>query len=55
MERVENLRYLKDLVESGQYRPLIDRSYPLEQIVDAHAYVETGRKRGSVVIAMARA
>ncbi|MBO9540552.1 NAD(P)-dependent alcohol dehydrogenase [bacterium] len=54
-ERVENLRYLKELVESGQYRPLIDRSYPLDQIVDAHAYAETGRKRGSVVITMARA
>ncbi|HEY9857073.1 MAG TPA: NAD(P)-dependent alcohol dehydrogenase [Stenomitos sp.] len=54
-ERVENLRYLKDLVESGQYRPLIDRSYPLDQIVDAHAYIEAGRKRGSVVITMARA
>ncbi|HEY9897967.1 MAG TPA: NAD(P)-dependent alcohol dehydrogenase [Pantanalinema sp.] len=54
-ERVENLRYLKDLVESGQYRPLIDRSYPLDRIVDAHAYVEAGRKRGSVVVTMARA
>ncbi len=54
-ERAENLRYLKDLVESGRYRPLIDRSYPLEDIVEAHAYVETGRKRGSVVITMTRA
>lgn len=54
-ESVENLSYLKELVESGQYRPLIDRSYPLDQIVNAHAYVEVGRKRGSVVITMARA
>lgn len=52
-ERVENLRYLKDLVEAGRYRPLIDRSYPLEQIAAAHAHVDTGRKRGSVVITLA--
>jgi NADPH:quinone reductase-like Zn-dependent oxidoreductase len=36
-ESVEHLRYLRELVESGRYRPLIDRSYPLERIVDAHA------------------
>jgi NADPH:quinone reductase-like Zn-dependent oxidoreductase len=52
-ERVEDLRYLKELVEAGHYRPLIDRRYPLEQIVDAHAHVDTGRKRGSVIIVMA--
>ncbi|MBZ4418127.1 NAD(P)-dependent alcohol dehydrogenase [Myxococcus sp. RHSTA-1-4] len=52
-ESVEHLRYLKELVEAGQYRPLIDRTYPLERIVDAHAYVDAGRKRGSVVITMA--
>lgn len=51
-ETVERLRTLKELVAAGRYRPLIDRSYPLEQIVDAHAYVDTGRKRGSVVITM---
>lgn len=54
-ERVENLQYLRDLVQLGRFRPLIDRSYPLERIVDAHAYVDTGRKRGSVVITMPRA
>jgi NADPH:quinone reductase-like Zn-dependent oxidoreductase len=52
-ERVEHLHFLKELVEAGRYRPLIDRTYPLDQIVDAHAYVETGRKRGSVVLTMA--
>lgn len=51
-ESVEDLRYLKELAEAGHYRPLIDRRYPLEQIVDAHAHVDTGRKRGSVVIIM---
>ncbi|MBI4511846.1 MAG: NAD(P)-dependent alcohol dehydrogenase [Deltaproteobacteria bacterium] len=54
-ERVDDLRTLKELIEAGQYRPLIDRSYPLDQIALAHAYAETGRKRGSVVITMDRA
>ena len=40
----------KDLLESGQFRPVIDRSYPLAEIVDAYRYVETGQKIGNVVI-----
>lgn len=51
-ERVEDLRWLAELAAAGRYRPLIDRSFPLERIAEAHAYVETGRKRGSVVITM---
>ncbi len=39
-----------DLAEAGTYRPVIDRTYPIEQIVEAHRYVDTGRKRGNVVI-----
>jgi NADPH:quinone reductase-like Zn-dependent oxidoreductase len=42
--------YLKKLVETGQYKPVIDRRYPLDQIVDAYRYVETGQKIGNVVI-----
>ncbi|MGM9511111.1 NAD(P)-dependent alcohol dehydrogenase [Larkinella sp. GY13] len=42
--------YLKKLVETGQYKPVIDRRYSLEQIVDAYRYVETGQKVGNVVI-----
>ncbi len=42
-----------DLMAAGSFRPLIDRRYPLEQIVDAYRYVETGQKVGSVVIEMA--
>jgi NADPH:quinone reductase-like Zn-dependent oxidoreductase len=49
-ERVEDLRTLAQLTESGAYRPVIDRTYPLEEIVDAHRYADTGRKRGSVLV-----
>jgi NADPH:quinone reductase-like Zn-dependent oxidoreductase len=46
----EDVLLLKELIESGEYRPVIDRSYPLEEIVDAARYVETGQKVGNVVI-----
>jgi NADPH:quinone reductase-like Zn-dependent oxidoreductase len=42
--------FLKELVQKGEYKPLIDSKYTLEQIVDAYKYVETGQKTGSVVI-----
>ena len=46
----EDVIFLKNLVESGKYKPLVDRSYPLDKIVDAYRYVETGQKTGNVVI-----
>ena len=46
----EDVVFLKELVEKGNYKPVIDRSYSLEQIVDAYKYVETGQKIGNVVI-----
>jgi len=44
------VRYLGKLIESGAFTPLIDRRYPLDQIVEAYRYVETGQKIGNVVI-----
>ena len=44
--------FLKELVETGEYRPVIDRRYTLEQIVEAYRFVETGQKTGSVVITL---
>ncbi len=46
----EKILFLKDLVQAGQYRPVIDRCYPLEQAVEASQYVETGQKAGNVVL-----
>jgi NADPH:quinone reductase-like Zn-dependent oxidoreductase len=46
------VRYLRELIESGVFRPVIDRTYPLGQIAEAYRYVETGQKTGNVVISL---
>lgn len=49
-ETIENLVFLRKLSESGEIKSVIDKSYALEEIREAHAYVEKGHKRGNVVI-----
>ena len=48
----EDVLYVKGLIEAGRYRPVIDRTYPLEDVVEATRYVETGQKTGNVVLTL---
>jgi NADPH:quinone reductase-like Zn-dependent oxidoreductase len=51
--RKEDVLLLKELIEAGEYRPVIDRTYPLDDVVEASRYVETGQKTGNVVLRVA--
>jgi NADPH2:quinone reductase len=52
VDKREALPFIRGLVEAGELTIVVDRDYPIERIAEAHRYVETGRKRGNVAIAV---
>lgn len=52
-ENAAAMKFLSELIKNDQLKPVIDRSYPLEKVVEAHQYVDGGRKKGNVILAIA--
>ena len=53
-ERTKDLKFIAELLEAGKIKPVIDRIFPIEQIAEAHGFVDTGRKKGNVVITVGK-
>lgn len=49
-EKKENLEFLNELIEEGKMKPVVDKTFPFEELVEAHRYTESGSKRGSVAV-----
>ena len=51
-EKQENLEFIKTMIEEGRLKTIVDKVYPITEIVEAHRYVDTGRKKGNVIISL---
>jgi len=51
-EKIKHLDKLKDLIEEGKIKSVIDRSYPMDKIAEAHEYVDKGHKKGNIIISI---